>query len=54
MSGSVETGNKLLLNTGLVSLHGKPRSRHSRMKMSVYKGQNEALVEPDLDWVVGD
>jgi hypothetical protein len=54
MSGSVVTGNKLIFNTGLVSFHGKERSRHARMHASVYKGKFEAMVDTGLDWVEGD
>lgn len=54
MSGSVTTGNKLLFNTGLVSFHGKPRSRESRLRTSIYKGRTETMVSVDLDWVKGD
>ena len=50
MSGSVITGNKVIYNTGTISMHGKTRSRHSRLKMSVYKDHNTAYVEPELDW----
>ena len=54
MSGSVATGNKLIFNTGTVSLHGKTRSRHSRMQVSVIAGDTSATVAPGLDWVTGD
>lgn len=42
MSGSVVSGNKLIFNTGLVSFHGKTRDRHSRMMLSVFKGNTQA------------
>jgi hypothetical protein len=54
MSGSVITGNKVIYNTGTVSLHGKTRSRHSRLRASVYKDQSTAFVEPGLDWMPDD
>lgn len=54
MSGSVMTGNKLLLNTALVSFHGKPRNRESRLRTSIYQGRTETYVALDLDWVAGD
>jgi len=54
MSGAVETGNKLLVNTGLMSFHGAPRDRFSRLRRSIYKDDNQFLVEPGLDWEAGD
>jgi len=54
MTGSFETGNKLLLNTGLVKFFGKPRDRHTRLQTSVYKDFDTATVETGLDWVTGD
>lgn len=54
MSGSIETGNKLLLNTGLMKFHGKPRDRASRLRTPVFKGQSKIMVDEGLDWVQGD
>ena len=54
MSGSVITGNKVIYNTGTLSMHGLPRDRHSRMRMSVYKDNTMALVDSGLDWVAGE
>lgn len=54
MSGAIETGNKLILNTGLLSFHGAPRDRFSRLRRSVYKDDSQVLVEAGLDWVAGD
>lgn len=54
MSGSIETGNKLLLNTGLMKFVGVKRSRESRLLNSVYRGETEMFVEQDLDWRKGD
>ena len=54
MSGSIETGNKLLLNTGLLSLHGMPRDRASRLLADVYRGYTTIQVEKNLDWTEGD
>ena len=51
MSGSVVTGNKLIFNTGLVSLHGMQRSRHSRMRVPVFRSSIQAMVDTGLDWV---
>ena len=54
MVGSVVTGNKVIYNTGTVSMHGKTRSRNSRLRASVYKDSSIAFVEPMLDWMPGD
>lgn len=54
MSGSVITGNKVIYNTGTVSMHGKTRSRYSRLRTSVYKDYTNAFVEPGLDWMADD
>jgi len=54
MSGSIETGNKLLLNTNKVLLYGKPRSRASRLRVPVFNGKTTTIVETGLDWVAGD
>ena len=45
MSGTVEAGNKLFANSGLVELYGKPRSRMVRLLSPVYNGYTETLVE---------
>lgn len=54
MSGSFETGNKLLLNTANMKFFGKPRDRASRLLAPVYNGASTVLVDTDLDWVAGD
>lgn len=54
MSGAVETGNKLIVNTGLMSFHGAPRDRFSRLRRSIYKDERQVLVEEGLDWEMGD
>lgn len=54
MSGSIETGNKLLLNTGLMKFVGGARSRETRLRNSVIRGDTEMFVGIDLDWRPGD
>ncbi len=54
MSVSIETGNKLLVNTNLVKFDGKLRSRASRLRAPVYKGKTSAIVDTNLDWVTDD
>lgn len=44
----------MIFNTGFVSMHGKARSRFSRLRLDVYKGSSVAVVESGLDWVAGD
>ena len=55
MSGTVEAGNKIIANTGLVEFHGKPRNKiMTRLLTPVFKGDTKALVEQNLDWVAGE
>ena len=54
MTGALEAGNKILANTGLVSMHGKERDRESILKEDAYQGFDEIRVERNLDWVAGD
>ncbi len=54
MTGALEAGNKLLANTGLISLKGAPRDRWSRLRSVVERGDRSALVEIGLDWRAGD
>lgn len=50
MSGTVEAGNKIIANTNLVEFYGKPRSRMSRLILSVARGDTVTYVDPNLDW----
>jgi len=43
-----------MVNTGLITMYGKERSQGSRLRESVYKGDNEIRVEPGLDWKADD
>jgi hypothetical protein len=54
MNGALEAGNKLLANTGLISMNGVARSRWSRLRKTVERGENEILVDFGLDWKSGD
>ena len=54
MSGTVEAGNKIIVNTGLVEMHGKSRNRMTRLASPITKGQKGCQIEPNLDWVQGD
>lgn len=54
MSGTVETGNKVIANTGLVELHGKPKTYMSRLMSSISKGERVTLVDLNLGWEAGD
>ena len=50
MSGTVEAGNKIIANSGLVELYGKPRDRMVRLLSPVFNSYKETLVEQFLDW----
>ena len=54
MSGTVEAGNKIIANTGLVEMYGTPRNRMTRLLSPVYRGYTETLVEQFMDWQAGD
>jgi len=54
MPGSVEAGNKMIVNVGTVKMIGQPRSRQSVLTAVANKGSSSVTVEPGLDWVAGD
>lgn len=54
MNGAVITGNKVIYNTGKLSLHGKSRTRFSRLRRDLFKSRIIAYVEPGLDWQIGE
>jgi len=54
MPGSVEAGNKMIVNVGTVKMIGQPRSRQSVLTAVANKGSSSITVEPGLDWVAGD
>lgn len=54
MSGSVETGNKLIVNTNLFEMHGLTRSHYGRLQASVFNGDVNAQVESGLGWQAGE
>jgi hypothetical protein len=55
VSGSIEAGNKILLNTGKVKWFGAGRNKNmSRLRGEVNSNMNTATVEAGLDWTTGD
>lgn len=54
MSGTVEAGNKIIANTGLVAFYGQEKQRMSRLQQPVYHGFTETLVEAGMTWEAGD
>lgn len=50
----IEVGNKNLVVTGTVNMHGKARTGRTRLIQSVYRGQRDFVVEQRLDWQVGE
>lgn len=51
---SVEAGNKIIANTGLLSFYGQSRIIRSRLLNTAYKGNLTVKVEPGLDWKVNE
>lgn len=51
---AIEAGNKNLVITGNVNMHGLPRDLRSRMLMSSFRGDDFIVVSKDLDWVAGE
>jgi hypothetical protein len=54
ISDATQAGNKILANTNIVKIYGKPRSKLGRLNAEVQKGANTIKVETGLDWVAGD
>lgn len=54
ISPSVTAGNKVLANTGTISVYGKERSRVSRLLLPANAGDTTLYLEGGLDWVSGD
>lgn len=51
----IEAGNKILINTNLVKMFGKSRTKNlARLHAEANKGDTEIYVETDLDLVDGD
>jgi len=49
-----EGGNKGLFVVGYVAFFGQPRDNMSRLRESVFNGDNTATVYVGLDWKAGD
>jgi hypothetical protein len=54
ISGSIEAGNKVLVNSGKVKWFGADRNNTSRLRGEVNPTMDTALVETGLDWKEGD
>lgn len=54
LSGAVEAGNKVLINTGYVSMVAPTRDMMTRLRQTAKKGDREIFVYPGLDWAAGD
>lgn len=54
ISGGIEAGNKVLVNSGKVKWFGTDRDNTSRLREAVDPTKNTALVAPGLDWKEGD
>lgn len=51
----IEAGNKILINTNVVKMFGKPRKQKmTRLSQEANKNDKTIWVEPDLDLVPGD
>mmetsp|Transcript_21730 Transcript_21730/g.16040 ORF Transcript_21730/g.16040 Transcript_21730/m.16040 type:complete len:471 (+) Transcript_21730:751-2163(+) len=51
---NIEAGDKILINTGKVEMHGLPRDGISRLTSPADAGDKSIYVETGLDWVEGD
>ena len=51
---SFAPGNKLISNTGLIQMYGKPRKQMSRLQQQANPGDQYIIVELGLDWAYGD
>lgn len=51
---NIDAGNKILLNTGLISMVGKERSYRTRLLRTANQNDTQIYVEPGLDWVKDD
>jgi hypothetical protein len=47
---AIEAGNKILANTGLLSVYGKRRISRSRLLKSAQRGDTSITVSPGLSW----
>jgi hypothetical protein len=51
---AVEAGNKILANTGLIKIYGKPRAIRSRLLKTALATDSSIFVEKGLDWLPND
>mmetsp|Transcript_34116 Transcript_34116/g.25176 ORF Transcript_34116/g.25176 Transcript_34116/m.25176 type:complete len:202 (-) Transcript_34116:2790-3395(-) len=52
---TIEAGDKVLVNTGRMEMHGKPRQGYrSRLLGTAYPGDTNVELEPMLGWQPGD
>ena len=52
---AIEAGNKVLANTGIMSIYGRPRTNtRSRLLSTIYSGNTTMKIEAGLDWQVGE
>lgn len=47
---AIEAGNKIIVNTGNISIYGKLRNMMSRLLAEANSGATTILVETGLDW----
>ena len=52
---AIEAGNKVLANTGIMSIYGRPRAiTRSRLLSTIFSGNTTMKIEAGLDWQVGE
>ena len=52
---SIESGNKVLANTAIISIFGRPRKvTRSRLLNTILPGNTTFTIEAGLDWQVGE
>ena len=51
---SIEAGNKILLNTGLLQMYGKPRITKTRLIKTALPQNTSITVEAGLDWKINE
>lgn len=52
---AIESGNKVLANTAIISIFGRPRKvTRSRLLNTILPGNTTFTIEAGLDWQVGE
>ena len=52
---AIEAGNKVLANTGIMSIFGRPRNvTRSRLHETIYRGNTTIKIDAGLDWQLGE